>query len=92
MQLVCSNDAKIMSYDFKNRSGYRDTYSVLWSLKRLGPGSLSEHPGSDWDKSWLLKMPLTMISISSFLMNFPTFVLSLPALSNPCFVPSGLLM
>ena len=80
-------DARMVSFDFKNRGMFRDTYSALWSLKMLGfdPGSLSECPGSDWDKSWPLKMPLTWISTSHFFVIFSLFVLPLSALSNPDF-------
>ena len=47
MQLLCSNDARIMSYDFKNRGGYRDTYNVFGCLNKLALDldSLSERPG-----------------------------------------------
>ena len=94
MQLVCSNDVRIMSYNFKNRGGYRDTYSAFGGLNKLALDwfGLSECPGSDWDRSWPLKMPLAMVSISSFLVNFSTFVLPLPAASNPCFDCFCLLM
>ena len=47
MQLFHSMDARIMSFDFKNRVGLRETYSAFGRLKMLGfdPGSLSECPG-----------------------------------------------
>ena len=47
MQLFHSMDARMVSFDFKNRGMFRDTYSVLWGLKMLGfdPGRLSERPG-----------------------------------------------
>ena len=69
MQAICSNDARIMNHEFKNQGDFRDTYSALWYVRTLAldPRRLSEHPGSDWDKSWLLKIPLSTISISSFL-------------------------
>ena len=94
MPIVCSNDARMESYDFKNKDVYRDTYNALWGLIELAfdPGRLNEHPGRDWDRSQLLKMPLAMDSIPSFLVNFSTFVLPMPALSNPCFDCFGFLM
>ena len=69
MQAIYSNDARMKIYDFMNRVSYRDAYSVLWSLKTLAfdPNRLCEHPGRDWDRSQLLKMPLAMNSIPSFL-------------------------
>ena len=69
MQVICSNDARIMNHEFKNQGDFRDTYSALWYVRTLvlDPGRLSEHPGSDWDSFWLLKTPLVMISNSSFL-------------------------
>ena len=94
MQAICSNDARMMNYDFKNRGVFRDTYSVLWCVRKLALDwfSFSEHPGSDWDRSWLLKTPLSTISISSFLPLFSNFVLPMLALSNPCFDCLGFLM
>ena len=57
MPIVFSNDARISQIDFKNRGSYRDTYNAFGCLNRLAfdPGRLSEHPGSDWDKSHVLK-------------------------------------
>ena len=42
MQLLWSNDARIMNYDFKNMGVYRDTYNALWGLNKLAfdPGRL----------------------------------------------------
>ena len=87
MPLVFSNDARIIQIETKNRGDYRATYSVLGRLKMLGfdPGSLCECPGSDWNKSRVLKLPLTWTLISHFFVNFYTFVLPLPTISNPCF-------
>ena len=94
MQAICSNDARIMNHEFKNQGDFRDTYSALWYVRTLAldPGRLSEHPGSDCDSFWLLKTPLVMISNSSFLPLFQTFVLPLLAASNLVFVPSSFLM
>ena len=68
MQLVFTNDARMKVYDSMNRAGYHDTYSALWCVRKLtfDPGRLSEHPGRDWDGFWLLKVPLAMVSNSSF--------------------------
>ena len=94
MQLFHSMDARMMSLDFKNRAGFRDTYSAFGRLKKLALDwfSLSEFSGSDWDRSQPLKTPLAMISISSFLVNFSNLVIPLSALSNPYSLPFGLLM
>ena len=94
MPIVFSNDARISRIDFKNEGSYRDTYSALRSLNKLALDwfGLSECPGSDWDKSWLLKVPLAMVSISSFFCEFSNFVLPLSAIANPYLVPCGLLM
>ena len=94
MQAICSNDARIMIYDSKNKAGCRDTYSVLWCVRKLAfdPNHLCEPPGRDWDWSKLLKLPLSMILISHFFVYFSSFVLLLSAASKPCFVACGLLM
>ena len=94
MQAICSNDARIMNHEFKNQGDFRDTYSALWYVRTLSldPGRLSEHPGSDWDSFWLLKTPLVMISNSSFLPLFQTFVLPLLAASNHYFRAFAFLM
>ena len=94
MQAICSNDARIMNHEFKNQGDFRDTYSALWYVRMLAldPGRLSEHPGSDWDSFWLLKTPLVMISNSSFLPLFQTFVLPLLAASNHYFRAFAFLM
>ena len=94
MQAICSNDARMMNYDFKSRGVYRDTYSALWCLRMLAfdPNRLCEHPGRDWDRSQLLKMPLTMDLISRFLVLFSNFVMPLLAASNPYSRPFGLFM
>ena len=94
MQAICSNDTRIMNYEFKNQGDFRDTYSALWYVRTLvlDPGRLSEHPGSDWDNFWLLKTPLVMISNSSFLPLFQTFVLPLLAASHHYFRAFALLM
>ena len=94
MQAICSNDARIMNHEFKNQGDFRDTYSALWYVRTLAldPGRLSEHPGSDWDSFWLLKTPLVMISNSSFLPLFQTFVLPLLAASNHYFRAFAFLM
>ena len=94
MQAIYSNDARMKIYDFMNRAGYRDTYSVLWSLKMLAfdPNRLYEHPGRDWDRSQLLKLPLTMDSISRFLVLFSIYVMPLLAASNPGFYFFSFLM
>ena len=94
MPLVCLKDAKIMSCNFKNKAWYRDTYSAFEGLRTraFDPGRLCDHPGIDWDRSKLLKLPLSMDSIPHFLVNFATLVLPLSAASNPYFVPCGLLM
>ena len=94
MQLVFIIDARMVSFDFKNRGDYRDTYSAFGCLEKLALDwfSLSECPGNDWDRSWPLKMPPTMILISRFLVKFSNLVLPLSALANPCFVSSGFLM
>ena len=49
MQLVFIIDARMMSFDFKNRAGLRATYSAFGRLKMLAldPGSLCEWSGSD---------------------------------------------
>ena len=51
--IVFSNEARTSQIDFKNRVGFRETYSACRGLKMLAfdPGSLSECSGSDWDKS-----------------------------------------
>ena len=69
MQVICSNDARMMNYDFKNMGVYRDTYNACGGLRMFAfdPDRLCEHPGRDWDRSQLLKMPLAMDSISNFL-------------------------
>ena len=94
MQAICSNDARIMNHEFKNQGDFRDTYSALWYVRMLAldPGRLSEHPGSDWDSFWLLKTPFVMISNSSFLPLFQTFVLPLLAASNHYFRAFAFLM
>ena len=86
MQAICSNDARIMIYDSKNRAGCRDAYSALGYVRKLtfDPNRLCEPPGRDWDRSKLLKLPLAMVSNSSFLVTFSNFVLPLLAASNPC--------
>ena len=75
MPLVFVIDARIDQTEFKNRGMFRDTYSAFGRLKKLAldPGSLSECSGSDWDKSWPLKMPITWISTSHFFVIFFTF-------------------
>ena len=94
MPIVFSNDARISQIDFKNRGSYRDTYNAFGCMNKLALDSdrLSERPGIDWDRSWPLKMPLAMISISNFLMNFSNLVLPLSAISNPYFDCFGFLM
>ena len=94
MQAICSTDARIMNHEFKNQGDFRDTYSASWYVRMLAldPGRLSEHPGSDWDSFWLLKTPLVMISNSSFLPLFQTFVLPLLAASNNYFRAFAFLM
>ena len=94
MAMICSNDARIESYDFKYRADYRDTYRAFGRMSELAfdPGRLSEHLGIDWDRSWLLKTPLAMDSNSSFFVYFSSFVLLLSAASNPCFDCFGLLL
>ena len=49
MQLICTNDARMESYDFKNRARYRDTYSACEGLRTpaFDPDRLCEHPGRD---------------------------------------------
>ena len=83
-----------MSCDFKNKARYRDTYIALWCARTLAfdPDRLFEHPGKDWDRSQLLKLPLTMDSISRFLVSFSNFVLPLLAASNPGFYFFSFLM
>ncbi|CAI8614140.1 unnamed protein product [Vicia faba] len=51
-------DARMVSFNFKNRVGFRDTYSVFGRLKKLALDwfSLSECPGSDWDSGINLVM------------------------------------
>ena len=92
--IIYSNDARMMNHDFKNRASYLDTYNAFGRMSKLAfdPGRLSEHPGRDCDRSQLLKVPLAMVSNSSFLSLFSSFVLSMLAASNPYFVPCGLLM
>ena len=92
--MICSNDAIIESYDFKYRADYRDTYSALWYVRTLALdlGRFSVRPGNDWDQSKLLKLPLSTILISSFLVTFSNFVLPLLAASNPCLVCLSFLM
>ena len=87
ISIIYSNDARMMNHDFKNRASYLDTYSAFGRMSKLAfdPGRLSEHPGSDWDSFWLLKMPLVIILNSSFLPLFQTFVLPLLAASNHYF-------
>ena len=68
MPIICSNDARMKSYDFMNRAGYRDTYSALgsWKMRDSDWFRLSECPRSIWDRSQLLKVSLAMVSNSSF--------------------------
>ena len=63
------------SYDFEYRAKKRDTYSVfgcVWELV-FDWFQLSEPPGIDWDASWLLRLPLSMNSNSSFFTTFSSF-------------------
>ena len=94
MPRICSKDAKIMSCDIKNKAWYRDTYSAFEGLRTraFDPDHLYEHPGNDWDRSQLLKMPLTMDLISRFLVLCSTSILPFSPASNPYFVPCGFLM
>ena len=94
MLRICSNDARMKIYGFKNRAGCRATYSALWRVRMIAfdLGRLSEHLGIDWDWSQLLKTPLSMILISHFLVNFATFVLLVLAASNPCLALFSFLM
>ena len=94
MQAICSNDAKIIIYDSKNRAGCRDAYSAFGRVWKptLDWFHLSEPPGIDWDASWLLKTSLAIISNSNFLSLFSSFVLSMLAASNPYFRVPLLLM
>ena len=94
MPMIYSNDARMMNHEFKNQGDYRDTYSAFEGLRTraFDPGRLCDHPGIDWDWSLLLKMPLSMILISHFLVNFATFVLLVLATSNLYFDSCGLLM
>ena len=85
MQVIFIIDARMESYDFKNRAGFRDTYSAFGRMNKLALDwfGLSECPGSDWDRSQLLKTPLAMISILCFFVYFSNFVLPLSAIANP---------
>ena len=49
MPIICSNDARMESYDFKNRARYRDTYSACEGVRKLSLDwfRFSERPGSD---------------------------------------------
>ena len=92
--LVCSIDARMIQIEFKNRDVLCETYNAFGSLRMHGFDrvSLCECPGIDWDKSWSLKTPLTLILVSHFFVIFLTFVLPLPMLANPYFVCFSLLM
>ena len=83
MPRICSNDARMRIYGFKNRAWHRDTYRAFEGLRTraFDPGRLCDHPGIDWDWSLLLKTPLSMILISHFLVNFASFVLLISAAS-----------
>ena len=87
MQLICTKDARIIICEFKNRAWHHDTYRALEGLRMraLDPGGLCDHPGIDWDASWLLKTSLAMISNSNFFTTFSSFVLFVLAASNPIF-------
>ena len=84
MPRICSNDARMRIYSFKNRVWHRDTYRAFEGLRMraLDPGGLCDHPGIDWDASWLLRWPLSVNSNSSFFTTFSSFVLSMLASSN----------
>ena len=94
MQAICSNDARMMNHEFKNQGDYRDTYSALWYVRTLAldPGRFSVRPGNDWDRSRLLKLPLSMVSNSSFLVLFSSSVLPILAASNHYFRAFAFLM
>ena len=94
MLLVFSNNARTNQIEFKSQGDYRDTYNALWYMRTLAldPGRFSVRPGNDWDRSSLLKTPLAINSIPSFLPLFSKFILPLLAASNPCFDSCGLLM
>ena len=61
-------------------------------MRAFDPGRLSGHPGINWDRSQLLKLPLAMVSNSSFLVLFSSSVLPILAASNLCLDSCGLLM
>ena len=87
MPRICSNDARIESYDFEYRAKKRDTYNVfgrVWGLV-FDRFQLSEPPGIDWNRFGLLKTSLAMISNSNLLSLFPHLVLLVLAASNPIF-------
>ena len=94
MPRICSNDARMRIYGFKNRAWHRDTYRAFEGLRTraFDPGRLTEHPGIDWYNFLLLETSFAMISNSNFLPLFQVLVLSILAASNPYFVPCGLLM
>ena len=91
---ACAKDARNKICKFKRRAVFWDTYSTFWWIWELARGwfCFSDCQGNDWDRSWLLNLPLSVILVSHFFHFFSSFVFSILAASNLVFMCLDLYM
>ena len=87
MPIVYAEDTRNKICEFKRRAVFWDTYRAFERVWRLALGwfYFSDCQGNDWDRSWLLNLPLSVILVSHFFVSFASFSLLLSTDSSPPF-------